>query len=48
VFLLSRNPKHAGITNPLGSESLEERVGSIGGGNDLTAFEGHPLALEPT
>jgi hypothetical protein len=46
VLLLRRNSEHAGVTNLLGTQSLEKRIGSVGRGNDLTASEGHPLTLE--
>jgi len=48
ALLLCGNPKHAGVTNPLGAQLLEERVGTIGRRNDLTAFKGHPVPLEPS
>jgi hypothetical protein len=46
MLLLRGNPEHAGITNLLGPQSLEERVGGVGRGNNLAASESHPLTLE--
>jgi hypothetical protein len=48
VLLLCWNPEHAGITDPLGTQFLEQRIGAASGRDDLTAFEGYPLALKPS
>jgi len=48
VLLLCRNPEHAGVADPLGAQLLEQCVSAIGCRDDFTAFEGHPLPLEPS
>jgi hypothetical protein len=47
VLLLCGDSEHTGVANPLGAQLLEERVRTTSRRDDLTAFEGHPLALEP-
>jgi hypothetical protein len=47
VLLLCGNPEHAGITDLLGPQLLEQRIGATGGRDDLTALEGYPLTLKP-
>jgi hypothetical protein len=46
VFLLCRNAEDAGVTDLLGAQLLEERIGAVGGPDHFTALEGHPLSLK--
>ena len=48
VLLLCGNAQDAGITDALGAQLLEQRVGAIGGRDHFTALEGDPLALKPS
>jgi hypothetical protein len=48
VLLLCGNPEHAGVADPLGTQLLEQCIGAAGRRDDLAAFEGHPLTLEPS
>jgi hypothetical protein len=48
VLLLCGNPEHAGITDSLGTQLLEQRIGAASGRDDFTALERHPLALKPS
>jgi hypothetical protein len=47
ALLLGRHTQHAGTTDSLGPQSFEESIRVLGGFDDLTALEGHPLALKP-
>jgi hypothetical protein len=47
ALLLGRHTQYAGITDSLGPQSFEESIRILGGFDDLTALESHPLALEP-
>jgi hypothetical protein len=46
VLLLCRNPEDAGVADPLGAQLLEQRIRAARRRHDLTAPEGHPLALK--
>lgn len=48
VILLCGNTQDAGVTDALGAQLLEQCIGTVGGGDDLAAPEGHPLALKPS
>jgi hypothetical protein len=47
TFLLGGHAQHAGMTDSLGPQSLEQGIRVVRGGNDLAALEGHPFAFEP-
>jgi hypothetical protein len=46
VFLLGRHAKDTGISELLGAQALEERVGAVGRLDDFAILDGDPLALQ--
>ena len=48
VLLLGGNAEDASVTDALGTQLLEQRIGAVRCRNHFTAPKGHPLPLKPS